>query len=419
MLVEIFIKFVLNKFLEVTKIYWIPILLFFLCSCEHLGPALPEAEEVLAEPMAGLTSSELNQHILGDQEFARVFATEDGLGPIFVSNSCESCHMGDGKGHLITNLTRFGRLDGSSFDPMTEFGGPQLQQFSIPGYAAESIPSGITGSAEFMAPLVTGLGLVNALHDSTLINLADPNDLDNDGISGNLGLVTLPDFLSLDETRIGSGGFQIGRFGRKATAIDLIHQTANAYLNDMGITSDMHVEDLVNPLDANTSDLVADPEVSGAVVDLVAFYLATLKAPTRRNSTDGQVLQGEALFAQIGCESCHVSALTTAANVTESLNEVTFYPYSDFLLHDMGSGLDDGYTEGSASTSEWRTTPLWGTGLSSTSQGGQTFFLHDGRAHTLDDAIQYHGGEATTSTANYNSLSTTEKEALIQFLESL
>ncbi|HMU72233.1 MAG TPA: di-heme oxidoredictase family protein, partial [Ferruginibacter sp.] len=95
------------------------------------------------------------------------------------------------------------------------------------------------------------------------------------------------------------------------------------------------------------------------------------------------------------------------------------HPYTDLLLHDMGPGLDDGYTEGNAKTYEWRTPPLWGLGLSPNSQGGQYFLMHDGRAGSIEEAIQLHGGEAAASRNRFNQLNTTERNALIKFLKSL
>ena len=151
----------------------------------------------------------------------------------------------------------------------------------------------------------------------------------------------------------------------------------------------------------------------------VVFYVRTLKAPPRRNENDANVRAGEALFDQIDCAGCHVPAMTTGKTDIEALSQKTFYPYTDLLLHDMGPDLDDGYTEGSALRSEWRTVPLWGLGLAADSQGGQVFFLHDGRATTLRDAIGFHGGEAAASRSAFDQLSPEAQEQLIAFLESL
>ena len=149
----------------------------------------------------------------------------------------------------------------------------------------------------------------------------------------------------------------------------------------------------------------------------VVFYLQTLKAPVQRDP--GAVLDGKILFENIGCEKCHRAEWQTGNTNIAALSNKKFYPYTDLLLHDMGPGLDDGYTEGSATTAEWRTPALWGLGLSKNSQGGNYFLLHDGRARSIEDAITLHGGEAQTSRENFQSLNERDKKKLIQFLESL
>ena len=151
----------------------------------------------------------------------------------------------------------------------------------------------------------------------------------------------------------------------------------------------------------------------------VVFYLQTLKAPIQRNQNDAEVIHGKNLFIQTGCENCHKQTMKTGFTSVTPLSLATFHPYTDLLLHDMGPGLDDGYTEGSASTSEWRTPPLWGLGLSPNSQGGQYFLLHDGRAKSIEEAIQLHGGEAEASKNNFIQLTSSEKEAVLKFLKSL
>ena len=131
------------------------------------------------------------------------------------------------------------------------------------------------------------------------------------------------------------------------------------------------------------------------------------------------MLQGKVLFTEIECSSCHIPEWTTPDSDIEALSNKTFYPYTDLLLHDMGSGLDDGATEGSAETYEWRTPPLWGLGLSPNSQGGSFFLMHDGRARSIEEAIVLHGGEAENSKNRFTALSGADKEALINFLKSL
>ncbi|MCH8960826.1 MAG: hypothetical protein IH820_05740, partial [Bacteroidetes bacterium] len=323
-----------------------------------------------------------------------------------VAASCESCHVGDGKGHPVTTLTRFGRYDGDVFDPMLAFGGPQLQHRSIPGYPAEVIPAEATGVTRLMPPAVTGLGFLEAVEDAALLALADPDDADGDGISGVPNWIDPPDFFTPEPHQIAREGRYIGRFGKKAAALNLLHQTVGAYLQDMGITTDFALDDTHNiQAGVFTGDNAPDPEVSSDVLKNVVFYVRTLKAPPRRNETDADVRAGEVLFDQIDCARCHVPTLMTGKTDVEALSEKVFHPYTDLLLHDMGPGLDDGYTEGSALTSEWRTAPLWGIGLAEDSQGGQAFYLHDGRATTLREAIDFHRGEAAISRSAFGQLS--------------
>lgn len=391
-------------------------------ACAKITPMAPKSEEVLAEPIGSLTSAQLSLHLKGDAEFAKIFGTEDGLGPIFVQNACESCHVGDGKGNPAHALIRFGRYDSTNiWDGLFHMGGPQLQHRSIANFEPESLPEGVK-SSKFIAPNVTGLGYLAAVEDKTILALADPNDSDGDGISGVVNYITAPEWLHPDVRyhEKQSNGKYIGRFGRKAAAIDLVMQTVGAYKQDMGITSDFDPVDPVNPFSSIfAQDHVADPEVSAATINQVVFYLQSLEKPRRRNESDADVMLGENLFESIGCVACHLPELTTGSSEVAALNNVKFAAYTDMLLHDMGSDLDDQYTEGVVETYEWRTMPLWGAGLQADSQGGIMYLLHDGRATSFDGAIQYHGGEAAKSKSNYNELSETEKQQLVKFLMSL
>ena len=180
----------------------------------------------------------------------------------------------------------------------------------------------------------------------------------------------------------------------------------------MGITS------VFEPIDP-FSGLEEDPEISTQIVNDVVAYLKTLKAPIQRNVDDFEVVAGKQLFSQIQCAACHVPTLSTGFSPISVLANREFSPYTDLLLHDMGSDLDDGYTEGFATTAEWKTPALWGLGLSKDSQGGMYFLMHDGRATSIEDAILLHGGEAESSKLKYTLLSELEQEQLIKFLESL
>jgi len=400
--------------------------------CDMLAPDMPADDGVLAGPIDGMTPEQVGRHVAGDEEFARIFGPADGLGPIFVAGACEQCHVGDAKGHPVFNLTRFGRYIGGEWNEMRTHGGPQLQHRAIPGFSAEEIPAEATGVAVLMPPAVTGLGYLDAVDDTTLLALADPDDADSDGISGRPQLVE-PSGLPGEALRLESAsspdpgargtpvdGRFIGRFGKKASSVNLLHQTVLAYHEDMGVTSDLLPEDLANPAaGARASDDVADPEVSSATVANVVFYLKTLRVPPRREPDHPEVQAGERLFAENGCAACHVPTLRTGRSNVAVLDRVTFHPYTDLLLHDMGSELDDGYTEGRASSSEWRTPPLWGIGIQQRFQGGRAFYLHDGRARTLAEAIGFHGGEGAASRAAYEALSDEDKARLLRFLESL
>ena len=380
-------------------------------ACSKLQPASPADDEILDGPVSGLSYQQNRQFLAGDVAFNNeIFTQKNGLGSIFVATSCGSCHAGDGKGHPFTTLTRFGQTD-STGNRFLHAGGPQLQNRALPGFLPEQIPAGATFS-NFTPPANTGLGFLELVSDADILAMADPADANNDGISGVPNYNYLPLFISPFANAIPRNGKYIHRFGKKAAAYNLLHQTVNAYNQDIGITSTFLPNDVFSGLDI-------DPEISDITVRDVVFYLQMLKAPIQRNQGYPDVVQGKNLFIQAGCENCHRQTLTTGFSTIAPLSNKTFYPYTDLLLHDMGPMLDDGYTEGTAKTAEWRTPPLWGLGLSPNSQGGQYFLLHDGRAKSIEEAIQLHGGEASNSKNNFNQFSATEKNALMQFLKSL
>lgn len=380
-------------------------------ACTKLEPAPPNNEDVLDGPVEGLTYDQSRRFLAGDVAFNNeVFNSRTGLGSIFVATSCGSCHAGDGKGTPFTTLTRFGQID-STGNQFLHLGGPQLQNRALPGYSPEQIPKGATFS-KFTPPANTGLGFIELVSDADILAMADPADANNDGISGVPNYEYLPAFVQPFINAIPLNGKYIHRFGKKAAAYNLLHQTVNAYNQDIGITSTFNPKDVY-------SSINIDPEVSDLTIQNVVFYLQTLKAPIQRNINDVEIVQGKNLFSQIKCASCHTPQLTTGTSPVAALSNKTFFPYTDLLLHDMGSNLDDGYTEGSAKTFEWRTPPLWGLGLSPNSQGGQYFLMHDGRAKSIEEAIQMHGGEALQSKNNFTSLSQSEKNALLKFLKAL
>lgn len=382
-----------------------------LAGCENFEPSELNDQDLLDGPVEGLTESENIRFFRGDVAFNDdVFIPQTGLGPLFVANSCGSCHPGDGKGHPFTTLTRFGQTDdaGNQFKHM---GGPQLQNRAIPGFIPEQLPAGV-GFSKLTPPANTGLGFIDALPDNGILLYADPDDIDRDGISGVANWVSMKHYLFARPETVEINGKYIGRFGKKGAAYDLHQQTAQAYNEDIGITSTYEVFD-------THSGLSIDPEITDQTILDVVFYLKTLKAPIPRNTNQKEIVLGKGVFTEISCAKCHRSEMTTGTSSINALSNKTFYPYTDLLLHDMGPGLDDGYTEGSATTSEWKTPPLWGLGLSKFSQGGGYFLLHDGRARSIEEAIILHGGEGQSSSEKFQSLSDTEKRNLITFLESL
>jgi CxxC motif-containing protein (DUF1111 family) len=384
--------------------------LIALVSCEATYSDIPAEDSILDGTIEGLSSEESARFLKGDEAFHEIFTSKTGLGPIFVATSCISCHAGDGKGHPFTTLTRFGQIDETG-NLFLNQGGPQLQSRALPGHLPEQIPAGAT-FARFTPPANTGLGFLQFVTDTDIIAMSDPDDSDNDGISGTPNWIEIPDFVTPLSTAISLNGKYIGRYGKKAAVHNLLQQTANAYNQDMGITS------IFLPIDSYTH-LEIDPEIVTATVNNVAFYLQTLKAPIQRNPDDAIVKQGATIFEQINCTGCHKSELKTGHSLIHALSNKTFAPYTDLLLHDMGSELDDHYTEGSAKTFEWRTSPLWGIGLAQDSQGGNLFLMHDGRARSIEDAIMMHGGEGIKSKNNFNTLSKTDKEAVLKFIRSL
>lgn len=387
------------------------LLFLVLTACTVFEPDAPPDDLLLDGPVYALSSAELARFQRGDVAFNdEIFTTQTGLGPLFVATSCGSCHPGDGKGHPFTTLTRFGQFN-SVGNLFLDQGGPQLQHRAIPGFPPETIPPGATFS-RLMPPANTGLGFLDAVPDADLVAIADLDDADGDGISGTPNWIDLKNYITARPGSVTQSGKYIGRFGKKGSTYDLLQQTATAYNQDIGIVSSYE------PVDTHTGAPV-DPEILNTTVEDVVFYLRTLKVPPRRNVADADVIAGEQLFTTLQCAACHRPELTTGPSPIAALNFKTFAPYTDLLLHDMGPGLDDGYTEGSAGSSEWRTAPLWGLGLAKRSQGGQYFLLHDGRATSIEQAIAFHGGEATGSATGFAALSPGDQQKLIKFLESL
>jgi CxxC motif-containing protein (DUF1111 family) len=262
-----------------------------------------------------------------------------------------------------------------------------------------------------IAPPVIGLGLLEAIPEADLLAHADPEDADGDGISGRANRV----WDRRNDTTA------MGRFGWKAGQPSLRQQNAEAFANDMGLTSHLVPTDSCSPAqhDCLAMPNGGDAEVSDSILDNVTFYTRNLAVPARRNVDDKQVLAGKSLFFQANCQGCHVAVFTTGAEAAEpELANQTIRPYTDLLLHDMGPGLADGRPEFLANGQEWRTPPLWGIGLTE-AVNGHTQFLHDGRARNLMEAILWHEGEAAQSRDAVLAFDASQRAALLAFLNSL
>lgn len=380
-------------------------------------PKAPKADEVMDAPLDGLTNDQNKLFLEGAEEFDEIYTRETGLGPIFVATSCAGCHAGDNKGHPSTILTRFGQSD-TSGNKFLAFGAPQIQNRAIPGYIGETVPVGAT-SSKFIAPIVSGMGFIELVSDQDILAMSDPNDLNSDGISGVPNWNSIPQWITPHANAVVQNGKYICRFGRKASTYNLHQQTVGAFNNDMGITTSFSPTNPFNYLTGTNSAPVNDPDISDKSLNATLFYMQTIQTPIQRNQNNAEVIKGKEVFIQIGCEACHKQTLHTTYSTITPLSNKEFHPYTDLLLHDMGAELNDNYTEGSAHAYEWRTTPLWGVGLSSSSQGGLVYLMHDGRAHNFDEAIQLHGGEGSVSRTKFNQLNESDKQALIKFLNSL
>lgn len=402
---------------------------------DHIAPNLNEAAAVAL-------------HEVGQTGFLRNFGRVKirgalRLGPTFNAPSCVSCHGGNGRGAL--RVTR--RAVGSDTVVKVSLprgkpsvpGGPvavptiglQIRDHAIAKHHPEAlvriiwrneagaysdgipytlrtpalrlsknktpIPRGVLTSLR-RAPPIFGTGLLDAVSDAEILSRADPFDLNSDGISGRANTVW----------DVQTRATAVGRFGFKASTPNLRQQVAAAYATDMGVT---------NPLFKRGTKT---PEIPARILDATTFYSATLGVPMARDQSDPTVIFGRALFTQFGCHSCHTPTLTTGPGLHPALSNQTIHPFSDLLLHDMGEGLADHRPDFSATGNEWRTTPLWGIGLTEqVLKGRPATYLHDGRARSIEEAILWHGGEASAAQSRFRAASVTEREALIRFLRSL
>lgn len=414
---------------------------------------------------------------VGDGVFRRLWVSapasvtsSDGLGPLYNARGCQSCHLRDGRGRppeageaassLLIRLSipprgpaeealvAAGRVPAIG-DPVY---GLQLQTFGIQGHLAEGqvvidwteeeVPlaggevahlrrpgfrienpgygpfaPGLMISPRTAPPMI-GLGLLEAVPEAEILAGADPDDRDDDGISGRAARVWSN----------AEGRMMLGRFGWKALAPTMADQVADAFAADMGLSTRLHRGGFGECTEAQTACRAAidgaDPregvEVTDRLFDLVVFYARNLAVPPRGPDAEtAETRHGRMLFREAGCSACHRPSFTTGTLPDRPEHSAQrIWPYSDLLLHDMGEGLADHRREGAASGTEWRTPPLWGIGRTQ-AVSGHTQFLHDGRARNLLEAILWHGGEAQRARDAIAAMTPAERAALLAFLESL
>jgi CxxC motif-containing protein (DUF1111 family) len=363
---------------------------------------------MLGDPLPGLTKTQLQEFTEGLDEFEHAEDTAGGLGPIFNNISCVACHNsgGTGGGSAIV-VTRFGRSENGSFNPLANLGGSLLQDNAIDPSILEVVPLAANVTANRQSTPLFGLGLMEAIPDDTILRNAQHPP--TDGIRGH----------AVKVTDVATGKIRVGRFGWKCQQADLLSFAGDAYLNEMGITSRLFpTENAPNGDLAKLAafDLVADPEdtvdpaTGRSDIDAAASYMRLLAAPQPLPLTMS-ASQGRQLFGQINCAICHVPTMTTGRNSVASLSIKPVNLYSDLLVHDMGR-LGDGIEQGEAGVREMRTAPLWGLRASAP-------YLHDGRAPSIDAAIRAHDGEAAGSRDRYLKLAPAQQQLLLDFLKSL
>lgn len=433
--------------------------------------------DAFSQSAANITFEEEATFKLGNALFRKNWVSSpsstqasDGLGPLFNERACQNCHLKDGRGRPpgggTGSTSMFLRLarDASSAEERAELAdhkllnlpdpvyGSQLQDLAVsglkgegrvrvdyseqkatlgdgtvvslrkPSYSVEDLSYGPLDPRTTLSPRLTppmiGLGLIERIAPADILAHADPDDRDGDGISGRPNIVR-------DEL---SGELTVGRFGWKAQAASIRQQAADAFAGDIGISTPevpKHWGDCTEAqkdclaLPNGVQQRLGTAEAPPPVMDLVTFYSQNLAVPARRGLDEPEVLAGKRQFYEMGCISCHTPKFVTLRGTPDKAQAFQLiWPYSDFLLHDMGAGLADGQRVGEASGSEWRTPPLWGIGLTAT-VNGNTFYLHDGRARTLEEAILWHGGEGRKARDRFAGAAAADRDALIKFLESL
>lgn len=386
-------------------------------------------------PAPGLGPDAAERFAAGDTAFQTRFDSGTGLGPDFNADGCNACHVNNGRqrapignGYVgigpVVHVSTPGAGEGEAPFALPGYG-TRLQTYATAGDAEAQInvlwetleasyPDGtpielrrpvvsIVGREGMLPvdaqislripPQVAGPGLLDLVPEADIVAAADPDDADGDGISGEVQWVPVTD-----------GTVQVGRHGWKAENVDLLHQSASALAEDIGVGT------ALTPIDGEIE--FGDDELAA-----LAFYIEALALPAGRDVDDPTVARGAAMFDSVGCASCHTPQLRTGSDGTPELADLVIHPFTDLLLHDLGAGLADDRPVYGASGTEWRTAPLWGIGLLDM-VNGHVSLLHDGRARSIEEAILWHGGEAQAVTDAFMALDAADRAALIRFVES-
>ena len=345
-----------------------------------------------------------------EEEFTGPETTADGLGPIFNAAGCGECHLVPilgGSSQIMER--RAGRFLNNVF---TDHAGGSLLHDRSTALGYQEIADPNTNVVAFRASLsILGLGFVEALSNTTLQNIANNQPSSQRGQIINVPVLEAP------------GQNRIGRFGWKNQQASLVSFSADAYVNEMGITSPLQIVE--NTSNGRTAPKPPDAPLGvddeGVDVELFALFMRATLAPPR-GPIDGDVRDGEDVFDDIGCDVCHTPSMVTASagtlinggalRVANSLGNKRIRPFSDFLLHDIGTG--DGIVQngGQSTRNKVRTVPLWGLRT-------RGRFMHDASSFSLEDAIARHGNQASSARSAFNALSSFRKSDLIKFLKSL
>jgi CxxC motif-containing protein (DUF1111 family) len=350
------------------------------------------------------------------ETFDEIEEIADGLGPLYNAQSCGSCHQNpvSGGNSQVTEL-RAGHYDGASF--IDHPGGSLINDRAIDATIQERVMPANEVRTFRMSTSTLGLGFVEAIDDNTLLEIARNQPMLSDGkIHG--------DAIRVPIVEAGNAR-RVGRFGWKCQHGSLVSFAADAYLNEMGITSPLQpTENSSNGESIAAYDVVPDPEDEGDDIEAFARFMRATKVPPRDAdlAATPDALVGAQLFQQIGCAICHVSSYTTARTgavinggkfkIPAALGDKIIRPFSDFLLHDIGTG--DGIVQngGQSSRNKLRTTPLWGLRT-------RTRLMHDGESLTFEDAVSRHGGEAAAVIEEFKDLTASQRKKLLTFLRSL